>query len=336
MESIAYLSASHVVWTTEDQKKRGMSIARHFLPSNELLRLSRRNSVIGHGISDLLRPHKISDDEVKRKLQAKKEGFKVTFLGRITRNKNIGFICDTVKNLYAMHGTELELNLSVSKAARAARDAAGQDVLNIISDERFCGGFVPRERYASELLPETQCLMYASLAEGYCITPREAVYIGVPAIVPRVPWAVAAFGPDYPFYYVGKEEAFALIRRIEEGAVTDEEAARFLSVRDNGYSCEFVSQTSMKLFSVFTMLADVMRSAYASIAHSRLTDVFERSFDLGDEFTMSDFGNAVEASGMKITNGYSRRAITLFELYAFFGSRLECVNPFRGKFCRVT
>jgi hypothetical protein len=337
MEAMAYMSASYVVWTTTDQKKRGMSIAKNFLVPSEMVRLYHRNSVIGHGISDLLRPYRISDDEVKRKLQAKKADFKVTFLGRITRNKNIGFICDTVKNLYAMHGTELELNLFVSKAVQAAKiSAAGDDVFNFISDKRFGREYASRERYASELLPETQCLMYASLAEGYCITPREAVYIGVPAIVPRVPWAVTAFGPDYPFYYVGKEEAFALIRRIEEGAVTDEEAARFLSVRDNGYACEFVSQTSMKLFSVFRMLAEDMRQAYAKYSYSKIMDCFEKNFDIGDEFTMQMVEAAANSAGLSTTNKANRRAMNLFEFYVLLSARLECVNPFQGKFRRVT
>jgi hypothetical protein len=334
MEACAYLTASHVVWTTQDQKKRGMQIARRFFTHSEVSRLEKRYSIIGHGLGDIIKNYRKTDEEIKYFLKSPKDNFKVSFLGRITRNKNIEYICETVSSLFALYGTQLELNLSANKAVPTVKSSAGEDILNIISDDRFDGVYASREKYASELLPNTQCLMYASFAEGNCVTPREAVYSGVPVLLPRRPWAYASFGENYPFYYNGKNEAFSLIRRIESGNISDDEVQQFLDMRNNGFTCEFMSQTSMKLFSMFKDLIDARRRIYTSRAHSKLDSVLD-TIRLGVDFTMEEFGRLLVNNGVSVTNGYSKRAVTLTDVYAFLGDRLECVNPFVGRFRRI-
>lgn len=335
MEAASYLTASLVVWTTEDQRRQGMEIAKRFLTPVEVARLKKRSMVNGCGITDLLRPHRKSDEQVKAELQTGKENFSVTFLGRVTGNKNVGYILDTMQPLFARHNIRLDMKSS-KELPPSKRFGNNDGPESMISDELFLGGFASREDYAGKLLPSIQCMMYASIAEGYCITPREAVYIGVPVLVPKRPWAQTAFGPEYPFYYENQTEAFAMIKRIEDGRVTDREVQAFLSTRGNSYTCEFLSQVSMKLFDACRSLVDDRRNDFAAMAHTKLAGIFEEVTRLGEQFVMADLYKRLVKAGLSIGEGHSKRAMTQAEVYAFLGSRLECLNPQAGFFKRIS
>ncbi len=335
MEAASYLTASLVVWTTEDQRRRGMDIAKRFLAPVEAARLSKKSMVNGCGITDLLKPYQRSDDEVRAMLKSRQENFSVTFLGRITSNKNIGYILDTMQPLFARHG--IKLDLRASKALPPAKRIADNDSPEYMIDtSMFAEGFASREDYAGRLLPSLKCMMYASIAEGYCITPREAVYIGVPVLVPRRPWAKTAFGPDYPFYYNDNTEAFALIRRIESGSLSDAEIERFLDTRKNGYTCQFLSEVSAKLFESCSTLVESRREVFRKMSHSRLTELFERISKVGDIVIMSELYKQLGKEGMVIGSGHSKRALTAHEVYAMLGHRLKCLDPKIGKFKRTS
>lgn len=334
MEAATYLTASYVVWTTENQRSRGMEIAKRFLSPVEVARLRKRSMVNGCGITDLLKPHRKSDEDVRSFFKSKKADFSVSFLGRVTGNKNVGYILDTMQPLFARHGVKLDMKSS--KELPASKRFAENDTADVLIDESmFEGGFASREDYAGKLLPSIQCMMYASIAEGYCITPREAVYIGIPVLVPRRPWAETAFGNEYPFYYNSQTEAFATIRRIENGDITDAEIDAFLSTRDNGFTCEFLSDVSAKLFSVCKELVDARREDFTKMSHSKLLGLFEQLTWVGETIEMPEFLKRLNKSGISVGAGHSKRAVTPAEIYAFLGRRLECLDPEKGTFMRT-
>ena len=236
--------------------------------------------------------------------------------------------------LFARHNIKLDMKTS-KELPPCKRFADNDDPESMISDELFLGGFASREDYAGKLLPSIQCMMYASIAEGYCITPREAVYIGVPVLVPRRPWAQTAFGPEYPFYYDSQPEAFSLIKRIEEGRVTDDEAARFLATRKNGFTCEFLSEVSQKLFAVCRGLVDSRREDFLHMSHTRVIQAFESVTCADETFLMPNLYKQMAKAGLSIGEGHSKRAMTHAEVYAILGHRLECLNPVTGQFRRI-
>jgi hypothetical protein len=335
MEAMTYMASSYIVWSTEDQRRRGMDIAKRFLAPVEIARLKKRSMINGCGITDLVKPYQKSDADVRAALQTPKDNFSVTFLGRVTGNKNVGYILDTMQPLFVKHNIRLDMKTSkmLPPAKRFAENDDPSD--GMVSSEMFSGGFASREEYASRLLPSIQCMMYASIAEGYCITPREAVYIGVPVLVPRRPWAETAFGPEYPFYYSSQPEAFALIKRIEEGRVTDGEVRQFLATRANGFTCEFLSDVSAKLFRVCRDLVNTRRDGYRHLAHSRVLEIFESVTKPGEVFTFQDLFERFSKSGMVIGGGHSKRATNSTEMYPFLCERLDCVDPVAGKFKRI-
>jgi hypothetical protein len=334
-EACAYLMSSLVVWTTDDQFWRGMKIAKHFLSSVELVRLSSRAMINGCGITDLLIPHKKPDEQVRSEMQARKEDFCVTFIGRASANKNVKAIFDVMFPLFARHGIKLAMrSLKGVKSSKRLVDV--DDAANMVSNEIFLGGFASREDYAGKLLPSIQCMIYASIAEGYCITPREAVYIGVPVLVPRRPWAVAAFGDDYPFFWSSDSQAIALIKRIEEGRVSDDEIDRFLCVRESPRTCEFISHTAMKLFGAVTAQVDARREHLRSYPHSNLLRVFETVTKVGEKMRCSSLCDRLESGGFGVrVNSLSSSAFSPPEICAILGNRLNCLDPAAGLFERT-
>lgn len=335
-EAMSYLVADHVVWTTRDQYNRGMKIARRYLSATECRNLDRKYSIIGCGIADDLKGHERSDEEVRRVFQTPKKDFAVTFLGRMSANKNVRFILDTIQPLFVLHGIKLRIRATKGLPERTKRLFSEKDIEVVV--ENMGGRVATREEYASKVLPSIDCLMYASICEGYCIVPREAVYIGVPVLLPRRPWALTAMGPDYPFYYDSDVDAIALIKRIRDGRITDEEVDRFLAARRNPESCEFVSTESYRLYEVVEKLVENRMAVQWRRSRSKILAAFEKETEVGEEFRWEDLLTRLDKY-FTIKRGRNigqQRACSSEDVYHFVHDRVENLSPREGLFRRVS
>jgi hypothetical protein len=336
MEACTYLTASYTVWTTEDQRRRGMAIARRFLSPSEVRRVEKHSMVNGCGIYDGLKGFQIPDDKEREWFKAPKENddFAVTYLGRPTSNKNVSFIADTVMPMFALHGIKLETR-GMAKGSVLPTRTTSEDFHNFITTERLGKKTASRDDYAGKVLPGINCLMYASFVEGYSILPREVIYIGRPALLPRRQWALTMVGKDYPFLYKDQTEAVTLIKKIRSGKVTDSEVKRFLDVRRNGFTCEFLADTAENLFQVCKGAVDDRLACFQPERATKLTEFFEKIVKKGEEFEFkklikTDFRRAGFGIG-----GRSRRALHPDDVFCLLRKRIECVDPKRGVFRRI-
>jgi hypothetical protein len=337
MEAASYLTASLVVWTTDDQRERGMGLARRFLAPSEVARLVGRSMVNGCGIADEIKPFIRSSDDVRRVMQTPKDNFSVTFLGRLTRNKNIQFILDTIQPLFALHGIKLNTRTSAKLLPKKYKRVAGlRDVENLIDYPDNLRTVADKGEYGKYLLPSIDCLFYASLVEGYCIIPREAIYIGVPTLLPRRKWALSVVGSDYPFLYDTESQAFAMIRRIEKGEVTDDEVDRFLSTRAKASTCEFVESVTGKLYREISSLCAHRVREFQKISHSNVERVFEKMIRMGGVFSLPYLAKQIVKKGYAGLDGLNKNAMTYDDLYMFFHHRIEVVDPMAGTYRRLS
>jgi len=335
-EAASYLMADHVVWTTKDQYNRGMRIARRFLSPTEVQNLRLKHSIIGCGIADVLKGHERTDDEIRNVLQSRKgDDFAVTFLGRMSANKNVRFILDVIQPLFVLHGIKLKIRATKGLPKATKRLFSDADIETVV--ENMGGSIASREDYAGKLLPSIDCLMYASICEGYCIVPREAVYIGVPVLLPNRAWARTAMGPDYPFYYNDEVEAIALIKRVRDGRITDEEADRFLAARARPESCNFVSEGADKLYEVVRGLVDDRMAVQWRRSRSKIVAAFEEETTVDEEFDFEDLlGRLNKHICVKIgRNIGQQRACSAEDIFHFLRDRLVSLSPRDGRFKRT-
>jgi hypothetical protein len=82
-------------------------------------------------------------------------------------------------------------------------------------------------------------------------------------------------------------------------------------------------------------LVDFRTEDFKAMSHSKVLASFEKAARIGGRFYMTDLYDCMIKTGLHIGNGYSKRALTPAEVYAFLSPRLECVNPATGLFTRL-
>jgi len=337
MEAASYMMARRVIWPTPEQRDRGMKIAKRFLSHAVVREIKETHRVIGGGITDLIRPYRLSDKDVCNRLQTSQKKFRVSFVGRTNSVKNITFIIDTLKTLFAKYDIALEVvSLGGIELAQDGykRVTDVKDAMNVIGHHET-GGTKGRDYYAGTILPGIQCGISATLTECHPATPREAIYVGVPWLIPsNRAWGPSLFGREYPFLYNGEDECIALIKRIRNGKITDEECERFNKIRNDPAMIQFMSYTAEKIYQLAIEDSQEFVNFTKDHSFSKITTAWEKWVKVGGEFTWGEIHRAVARLGGGSVSDRPH-ARSHFDVYTRLRERIECINPKDGVFRRV-
>ena len=197
------------------------------------------------------------------------------------------------------------------------------------------GGTKGRHIYLSQILPDQQCVFYASHVEGNPAVPREAAYAGVPPLLPRGrPWAQAMIGDrPYPFMYETEEEAMTLVLRIKNGEITDQEVELFNQFRADPRIMYFTDDAAKELHKLALELSEFWITKFKKRSHSRILEAFNKMFEVGETFRWGDLPKMFIKE--KLTVGESRVVYSMMHVYKFLHDKLECVDPLTGTFRRI-
>lgn len=194
-EAMSYFSTKSIIWSQEDQRNRGISIAKRFFTGSVVRRISEKGHVIGYGLQNYMKKYCRDEDSIINFLQKPKDDFFVSFIGRSTYNKNAAFIFDTMFDLFARHGIRLSFSLKGGKALNTGTKFSKTDSAQNMHLELENSGYIKsREDYIANKLSQVQCMFYASIAEGHNMTIREACIVGIPVLLPDTSWAKQCSG----------------------------------------------------------------------------------------------------------------------------------------------
>lgn len=338
MEAFSYAMAYRVFWGTTEQRDRGFAISRQFLAPITFKEVKDHHRIIGVGITTLARPYALSDDEICKRLQSPKKDFRVSFVGRMNAVKNVSFIIDSLRALFAKYNIQLEVvstgALEMPKDGAFKKHKDARDAKAIIGHHET-GGTKGRDYYASQILPNLQCGISATLTECHPSTPREAISVGVPWLIPaNRRWGPALFGKDYPFLYNGEAEMMSLVQRIRKGKITDDECKLFLKIRGNRENLWFMDDVARSVHA--TASEDIQHFLEFSKPHNfdRIIGAFKEWVDVGEEFQWRKLPNIVaRMGGGTIADRPQQR--NLFDVYTRLREMIQCINPVDGIFKRL-
>jgi len=323
MEAAAYLFADRIVFSTQRELQLGIKISRRFLAPSVVRRIADKSIVKGDGLGDILRKRHLSNEEVKKRLQSEQSEIRLAFLGRVTSNKRIDFVIDTVRPLFAMHGLRLTVVTSSDSISKIAID---KDTINFLSRAE---SRVNKEDFINKFLPSCDVVLNASLHEGFTVTVAESVYCGVPVLLPRKKWAESLVGAEYPFFYRGREELYGKVLYIKKGKVSDSEVTAFQNARRR-FENEFASDLSRTIFKVASEEVEKVDRTINKEAHSIIVDAFKKMFPVGEVFSIKDI-TAKLPGGVR----RSRQFHDGFTKYKFIKHLCEPVSAVNGELRRV-
>lgn len=336
-EAASYLSADWVVWNAPHQKARGFAIARHYLSPAYVRKLEAKSSFCGESLPPDLRGVMLSDEDVKKRLQTPQDPFRVSFIGRMSGAKNVPFILDVMQPLFARHGIQMEVVTTGTMAIleggfkRTNPTDASKNLIGSIES----GGRQGRHVYINDILPRQQCILYASPREGHAAVPRETAVVGVPTILPDRPWVRGTlYDLKYPFIYQNENEALAMVLKIRDGRVTDEEAAQFNVMRHDPRVAYFHDMAAQDLHDIASKLAGNQMRVFRRRSYSRLAEAFEKCVGVGEQFRWRDLPKMFLKKA-NVTVGENQGTYSLMHFYRFLEDRFECVHPREGIFRRL-
>ena len=335
LEAAAYLSASRTIWTTTEQKDRGMEICRRFLSATSVRRIRDDSSIIGGGILTQIEKHILPDAEVCKRLQNKPKNFRVSYIGRMTSNKSVDKILDAVFALFAMYSIKIEVVTTGSfEIPRACKRVNGiEEAKNLIVDSDNAGT-KGREYYIENVLKKQQCVLYASKTEGHPSVPREVIYLGVPCLLPDRPWARAMFRDKYPFYYDSESSLIAKTKLIMAGKVSNEDVTAFNACRHDKDCIELMYDTAEKFYQMAAEDVTAVQDVVLRRQHDKVMKAFLDEVPAGTTFTWSDLPKAIAKSD--ITIAQRSRVFNLTQLYKLVHEYVKVLDPEKGTFERVT
>lgn len=326
-EAFSYAAADRIIFSTSLEKKLGLSLASKYISMSEVKSLDKRSVVVGDGVSDKLKNLTLPDDEVRRRILSPRKELSIAFVGRTNYNKGIDDIVATVRPLFALHG--LKLTLVTPSKAIPTHPRFG-DVNNLFKSAVTGVG---KEAFVSKILPSFDVILNASRFEGYTVSVAEAVYTGIPVLLPNKKWAVALVGEDYPFLYNGVAEMYSLVNRFQKGKIKEEECERFLRGRRK-FQNEMESNLSEMVYSLLSEEVEKSDRAFMSEAHSRIEERFLETFGVGEEFTVKQLVKMYPGMGERIMLGPIQK-YDGFSIYKFVKQYCEPVDPREGRLRRV-
>lgn len=335
-EASSYLSADWVVWNAPHQKARGFTVARQYLSPSMVKKLEAKSSFCGESLPPDLRDVMMPDEAVAKRLQTPQDPFRVSFIGRMSGAKNVPFILDVMQPLFALHGIQMEVVTTGTMAILEGgfKRTNPDDAMHNLIGRLESGGRQGRDVYIKEILPRQQCILYASPREGHAAVPRETAVVGVPTILPDRPWVHGLlYGLKYPFIYQNEEEALAMVLKIRDGRVTDEEARQFNVMRHDPRVAYFHDDAAKDLHDIASKLAGHQMVTFRRRSYSRLTEAFEACVGVGEQFLWKSLPKLFAKKG--VTVGENQGTYSLIHFYRFLEDRFECLHPRDGIFRRI-
>ncbi len=169
-------------------------------------KLSRKSSVIYHGIDSSFKPVRIEHESIEAK------GFEFLYFGRIAGNKGIWFLLESLKEFYANGGnTKFKLLLSGSAADFARVEKMISGISDFVSIKRS----VSRADLPAEIAA-ADAVVVPSLAEGFGFSAAEAMAMDIPVILSDAGSLPEIAGGKHLIFK--SEDKTALIEALEKGA----------------------------------------------------------------------------------------------------------------------
>mgnify|MGYP001439711835 CR=1 FL=1 len=322
-EAMSYASVHGIVFSTEREKALGLQVARKYLSSAQVKQIEAKAVVQGDGISPDLLKVKRTPEKVKALAQSRKEKIKLAFIGRTNTNKGIDDIVAAVRPLFALHGLKLTL---VTPSAGLPTAPVLKDMGNLLEDVLT---HVPKWEFVNKVLPSCDLILNASHHEGFTVSVAEAVFAGIPVLLPKRSWAVALVGADYPFFYSGTTEMYALVKRFVVGKISDTELLRFEDARDL-FVKELSSDCGEVLYSIALREVEKVDAIIQKEAHGRILEAFFNKIHVGQVFTIAEAMKVYPNLKTRDRIGYDG-----WSIYKFIKPFCEPISAKVGSFRRV-
>lgn len=323
-EAFAYAMVDRIVFSTPREKQLGLSVCKKFLAPTLVSAVDKKGLVLGDGISNMLVSHRMTPETVAHRLTHPNVPLRMAVAGRMNGNKNIDAIIRVVRPLFALHSMKLTMITQSSSAEWIQKKH--QDIAWMTSD-KLLG--VDKQRFVSEVLPSCDLILNASLFEGYTVLVAEAVYLGVPVLLPRKRWARALVGEEYPFFYGSKEQMYAMIRLIADGKVSREWIGRFEKTREK-LSHELASDTSEGVYQAAAEEVAKIDALAAREPHSRILEAIFRQWEIGTVMSLQEIGKIYPGTRCR-----SRMGVDGFFIYKYLKPYSEPVDPLAGTLRRL-
>jgi glycosyltransferase involved in cell wall biosynthesis len=315
-EAMSYAAVDRIIFSTDKERSYGITIAKRHLAPSLVREVEQKSVVIADGISDVLTEISPTTDQLVKRLRKPKDPLRVVFAGRMNPNKRPEKIFDVMRPLYALHNIKLSLVTQSFSVPKHKKE--WQDVPCFLTDS-ISG--VGKERFLREVVAKSDLFLNASLYEGYIVTVAEAIYAGVPVLLPRRPWSLSLVGENYPFFYETKEQMYGLVSLIKEGKnisfsqINAFEETRIKFSKDLGSNCaEQIYQIACEEVKKVDDLAQ-------SEPHVKVLDFLFKKFKVGDVLPMAKIGKLYPHPRLRVWNGFDN-----FFLYKYIKPYVEPVS----------
>jgi glycosyltransferase involved in cell wall biosynthesis len=315
-EAMSYAAVDRIIFSTTLERGYGLTIAKQHLSSAEVREVERKSVVVADGISDMLK--KIAPDAktmAKRLKTPKTDQLRITFAGRMSGSKGADKILSVMRPLFALHN--LKLTLVTQSFEVPKHKPEWKDVHCFLTDSMAKVG---KEKFLKEVVAKSDLFLNASMTGGYAVTVAEAIYAGVPVLLPLKPWATAMVEKDYPFFYTLKEEMYALVGLIKNGKITDSQITAFEKTRQK-FSKELCSNSAEGVYQVILEEVAKVDALAQREPHSRVLEHLFQQWEIGTILPISRIGKMYPHPRLRVWNGFDN-----FLLYKYLKPYVEPVS----------
>jgi glycosyltransferase involved in cell wall biosynthesis len=315
-EAMSYASADRIIFSTELERSYGLTIVKRHMAPSVVREVEKKAMVIADGISDILKDIAPTSKQLAKKLQTPKtDSLRIIFAGRMSSSKGADKILAVMRPLFALHN--LKLTLITQSFDIPKHKPEWKDVHCFLTDSMAKVG---KEKFLRDVVAKSDLFLNASLTGGYAVTVAEAIYAGVPVLLPYKPWATAMVEKDYPFFYDTKEQMYTLVNLIKLGKVTDQQVTAFDKTRKK-FAKELCSQSGESLYHVIKEEVDIIDQLAQKEPHSRVLEHLFEKWEIGTIMPISRIGKMYPHPRLRVWNGFDN-----FFLYKYLKPYVEPVS----------
>lgn len=229
--ALGYL-VSHPVFYSELERDRVLAWCSTWLAPDALRKIRKRS---------LIRQHMIAmsrlDDVIRENDGKKHDAFTLFYGGRISPAKDPARLLKILRAAHAVGGEHFDVRLTVSNKSLTARDS--RKIATSFKGNVILG--CDRDTFWQQAV---QC--HASI----CTSPYESfgkaffekTYLGLPVLMPNLPWARNIWPKWYPWFYDSDEEAVEKILKIRDQYASNSPLLKSNMKRVREWAVDFVGR----------------------------------------------------------------------------------------------
>jgi glycosyltransferase involved in cell wall biosynthesis len=229
--ALGYL-VSYPVFYSELERDRVLKWCSGWLSSDSIRMLRRRS---------LIRQHMIATERLDAVLVendgAKHEKFTVFYGGRISPAKDPAKLLKILRATHAMGGDNIDVRVTVSNKSLTARDS--RKIATNFKNSVILG--CNRDTFWKEAV-QCHVSLCTSPYESFGKAFFEKTYLGLPVLMPNLPWARNIWPSWYPWFYDSEEEAVEKILKIRDQYASDSTLLRSNMKRVREWAVGFVGR----------------------------------------------------------------------------------------------